>query len=87
MTQSIHWIMETAHLDDPDYNIWTVTIRGLPSMDITIDLHNPPDHPFRTTPEQYGVAGSLINAVPGVVAAPPGFRELPMADLYRAGTG
>lgn len=85
LTQSIHWIMETAHLDDPDYNIWTVRIRGLPSMDITIDLHNPPDHPFRTTPEQYGVAGSLVNAVPGVVAAPPGFRELPMADLYRAG--
>lgn len=85
VTQAIHWVMETAHLDDPDYTIWTVRVQGLPDLDIRIDLKNPADHPFRTTPEQYGVAGSLVNAVPGVVAAPPGFRVLPLADLYRAG--
>ena len=84
VTQSIHWIMETAHLDDPDYSIWTVRIKGLPGLDITIDMKNPEDHPFRTTPEQYGVAGSLLNAIPGVVAAAPGFRSLPFEDLYRA---
>ncbi len=84
VTQSIHWIMETAHLADPNYTVWTVRIKGLPSMDITIDLKNPDDHPFRTTPEQYGVAGSLINAIAAVVEASPGIRELPIGDIFRA---
>ncbi len=84
VTQSIHWIMETAHLADPNHTTWTVRVKGLPSMDITMDLKNPVDHQFKTTPEQYGVAGSLINAIPAVVAAPPGIRELPLADLFRS---
>jgi 2,4-diaminopentanoate dehydrogenase len=80
VTQSIHWIMETAHLDKPDYTIWSVNIRGLPSLDITIDMGVPEEHPFKTTAEQYGVAGSLINSVPSLVAAPPGIREIPLAE-------
>ena len=84
ITQTIHWIMETAHLDDPEYKIWTVNIKGLPSIDIGIDLGVPEGHPYRTTPEQYGVAGSLINSIPALVAAPPGIRDLSFEDIYRA---
>jgi len=84
ITQCIHWVMEPAHLHNPDYNIWSVRIKGLPTLDISIDLGVPEGHPYRTTPEQYGVAGSLINAIPGLVAAPPGIHEVPLGDVYRA---
>ena len=76
--------METAHLTDPDYKIWSVQIKGLPSIDISIDLGVPEGHPYRTTAEQYGVAGSLINSIPDLVAALPGIREVPLGDLYCA---
>jgi len=84
ITQSIHWVMENAHLDNPEYDTWSVTIKGLPSIDIRVDLGVPADHPYKTTPEQYGVAGSLINAIPGLVEAAPGIRETPLGDLYQA---
>jgi hypothetical protein len=82
VTQNIHWLMETAHLNEQDYRLWTVAIRGLPEIDITIDLKTPENHAFRTTPEQYGVAGAVINAIPAVVSAPPGIREYPVADTF-----
>jgi len=75
VTQSIHWIMETTHLEEQNFNIWSVNIKGLPNIDIDIALSVPADHPFKTTPEQYGVAGSLINSVPDLVAAAPGIME------------
>jgi hypothetical protein len=84
ITQCIHWVMEPAHLHNPDYKIWSVRIKGLPTLDISIDLGVPEGHPYRTTPEQYGVAGSLINAIPALVAAPPGIHEVPLGDVYRA---
>jgi hypothetical protein len=84
ITQSIHWIMETAHLNNPDYSLWTVQINGLPSVTISIDLSLPDDHRYKTTPEQYGVAGSLINSVATLVSAPPGFRDIILEDVYRA---
>jgi len=84
ITQSIHWVMENAHLDNPEYDTWSVTIKGLPSIDIRVDLGVPADHPYKTTPKQYGVTGSLINAIPGLVEAAPGIRETPLGDLYQA---
>ncbi|RLQ20298.1 hypothetical protein DWB85_18295 [Seongchinamella sediminis] len=84
ITQSIHWIMEKAHLNDPDYTTWEVRVRGLPCIDFKIDLGLTDDHAYRTMPEQYGVAGSLVNAIPGLVEAPPGIREVPLGDLFRA---
>lgn len=80
VTQSVNWIMETAHLPKPDFTTWSVNIRGLPSVDITVDLGVPAKYPFKTTAVQYGVAGSLVNSVPGLVAAPPGFWEIPLTE-------
>lgn len=78
VTQSVHWVMETAHLPSPDFPTWSVSVRGLPSVDITVDLSVPEKYPFKTTDVQYGVAGMLVNSVPGLVAADPGFWETPL---------
>lgn len=83
ITQSIHWIMESAHLESPDYKLWGIRIKGLPGLNISIELDVPNGHPYKTTPEQYGVAGSLLNAIPGLIAAPAGIRELCVEDLYQ----
>ena len=80
VTQTINWIMETAHLPKPDFPTWSVNIRGLPSVDITVNISVPDKYPFKTTAGQYGVAGSLINSVPGLVAARPGFWEIPLTE-------
>ena len=83
ITHTIHWIMEKAHLDNPDYHLWEVQIRGCPGVDIKMDLLEPENHQFKTTPEQYGVAGSIINAIPAVCEASPGILEMPSQDHFR----
>ena len=80
VTQSVNWVMETTHLPKPDFTTWEVNIRGLPSVDITVNLSVPDKYPFKTTDVQYGVAGSLVNSVPGLVDAPPGFWVTPLAE-------
>jgi len=82
VTLSIHWIMENAHLDDPDYSIWGIKVKGLPEIDISVDLGTPEGHPYKTTAEQYGVAGSLINSIPGLIGSPSGIREVPLSDVH-----
>ena len=78
VTQSVNWVMETAHLPKPDFTTWSVHVRGLPCIDITFDLSVPEKYPFKTTAVQYGVAGTLVNSVPGLVAAPPGIWRIPL---------
>lgn len=80
VTLSIHDVMETAHVPNPDAPLWSVKVHGLPSVDITVDLSVPEKYPFKTTDIQYGVAGSLVNSVPGLVAAEPGFWEVPLVE-------
>ncbi|TNE66154.1 MAG: hypothetical protein EP335_04155 [Alphaproteobacteria bacterium] len=82
-TLTIDWIMETAHLPSPDYPIWTVRIEGDPTMDLRIDLSRRADDPFKTGPEQYGVAGSVLNSIPALVAAPPGLMLMPSSPVFR----
>lgn len=79
LTHSIHWIMETAHLPSPDFPLWTVDIKGLPGVKISIDLNTPADHVYRTGAEQYAVAGSVLNSIPDVCSAPAGVfvRNMP----------
>jgi len=84
VTLSIAWIMETAHLEKPDYNLWNVKISGLPGVLIDIDLKNPPDFPYQTGPEQLAVAGSVVNSIPAVCSAEPGIMDIPVANHFRA---
>ncbi|MBU3917116.1 hypothetical protein KKA14_16405 [bacterium] len=85
VTLSISWIMETSHLDKPDYNLWNIKISGLPGVQIDIDLKNPEDYPYKTGPEQLAVAASVINSIPSVCAAKPGIMDIPVANHFRAG--
>lgn len=85
VTLSIDWIMETAHLENPEYPIWNININGLPGVSIDIDLNNPDDYPYRTGPEQLAVAASVVNSIPAVCSAKPGIMDIPVANHFRAG--
>jgi hypothetical protein len=72
--------MENSHLDEQDPSFWSIKVSGLPEVAVSIDLSIPADHPYRTSAEQYGVAGSVINAIPGLVNAPSGLHKLQLPD-------
>ncbi len=81
-TLSIFWIMEDALLEDKNYNHWNVKIRGLPGIDISMNLVEPKNTGYKTRAEQYAVAGSVINSIPSVCAADPGVMQLPVFAPY-----
>ena len=79
---SIHWFMETAHLEARDPPLWSVRLTGQPSVRMTLDLDKRPGDQTPTSAEQWAVAGSVINAIPHVVAAPPGVMTRPLATPF-----
>lgn len=83
VTLSIAWIMETTHLDNPDYNLWTVTISGHPGVRIAVDLDKPKDYPYRSGAEELALAASVVNSIPGVCMAQPGIMDIPVANHFR----
>ncbi|MCG8442783.1 MAG: hypothetical protein MI723_13355 [Caulobacterales bacterium] len=76
-TLTVNWVMERAHLADPNHPLWTVEVTGAPGVKMAIDLTKPDGDPAKTSAEQYGVAGAVINAIPAVCAAPAGVLALP----------
>ena len=83
VTLSIFWIMESVHLNRPDFPLWEIRIQGLPGVNITIDLENPKDYPFRTQPVQLALAASVVNSIPAVCAAAPGILSVPAFAPFR----
>ncbi len=83
VTLSISWIMETAHLGKPAHDLWNVAISGLPEVQIDVNLKNPDNYPFRTSPEQLAVAASVVNSIPSVCAADPGIMDIPVANHFK----
>jgi hypothetical protein len=83
LTMSIHWYMETAHLDDPHPPLWRIHVQGQPGVRIAVDLEKRAGDTTPTSPEQIAVAGSVINAIPIVCAAPPGLVMRPLATPFR----
>lgn len=79
LTLSINWIMDPALPGFADPHLWTVSITGVPGVEITVDITDPPrnDTGRRTKAEQYATAGPVIAAIPVVCAAAPGIFELP----------
>ncbi len=77
-TLSIFWIMEDTMFENKDYNHWDVKIRGLPGIDISMNLVEPENTRYKTRAEQYAVAGSVINSIPAVCAAKPGVLQIPV---------
>jgi hypothetical protein len=83
LVMSIHWYMETAHLEDTDPPLWRIRIEGQPGVRLSVDMDKRPGDPTPTSAEQLGVAGTVINAIPIVCAAPPGLITRPLATPFR----
>jgi hypothetical protein len=83
LTLSIEWTMEPDVSGAAESPMWRIEIVGEPCVTLDVDLHRHPADQRRTTPEQYGVAGAVLNAIPHVLAAPPGVALPPMAAPWR----
>jgi hypothetical protein len=83
VTLSISWIMETAHLDKPDFNLWNIRISGLPEVQIDIDLSKPKDYPYRTGAEELALGATVVNSIPSICEAKPGIMAIPAANHFR----
>ncbi|GAA1747932.1 hypothetical protein [Aeromicrobium alkaliterrae] len=79
LTVSIHWYLETAHLDRDDPPLWQVHLTGHPGVRIDVELEKHPDDTSRMPAEPYAVGASVVNTLPHVVAAPPGVQVRPLA--------
>ena len=84
ITTTIHWVMESAHLEDAHAPLWRVNIEGSPCVRLTLDLARPADDPGRTSAEQWALAGAVVNAIPILCAADPGVIATPMATPWQA---
>jgi len=72
VTLSINWTMEP---DRPEYAgapHWCIRITGRPTIDVGVDIGVPADPQRKTSAGQFMTAGPVIQAIPEVVAAPPG---------------
>ncbi len=85
LTMSIHWHMESAHLPEPDPPLWRIHVRGQPGVRISVEMEKRPGDTSPTSAEQIAVAGSVINAIPWVCAAPPGVLTRPFATPFQDG--
>jgi 2,4-diaminopentanoate dehydrogenase len=83
LTMSIHWYVDTTHLDQPDPPLWQVRMTGHPGVKVDVELVKHPDDTTKMTAEQYAVAAEVINSIPHVVAAPPGLAVRPVLTPAR----
>jgi len=82
LSMAIGWTMEPLAGDDPP--LWTVRIKGSPGVRVEVRLDKPEDGALRTSAEQLGVAGAVINAIPIVCAAASGVVTSPVATPFQA---
>ena len=85
LTMSIHWYMETAHLPESAPPLWRIHIKGQPGVKIAVEMEKREGDDSPTSAEQIGVAGTVINAIPLVCAAPPGLMTRPLATPFNGG--
>ena len=62
---------------------WRIHMTGRPEVTMDIDMRDAPDADVRTTAGQYITAGIVRQAIPVVVAAPPGVLIAPQFAPYR----
>lgn len=84
LTMSIHWYMETAHLDEPRPPLWRIHVRGQPGVRMAVELEKREGDVTPTSAEQIALAGCVVNSIPLVCAAPPGVMTRPLATPFRA---
>lgn len=83
ISHSVNWIMGADVPGFEGFHHWTIKVQGKPGIDIKMDLVEPADTSVKTRAAQYGVAGAVTNAIPHVIAAPPGLYQFPLPPTYR----
>ena len=78
LTLSVIWTMDPSLDGYAGRGHWTVDIEGLPDLHLSLDMADPPGTGLRTKAGQYVTAAAVINAIPDVVAAPPGVLTPPV---------
>jgi 2,4-diaminopentanoate dehydrogenase len=78
LTLAVIWTMDPELDDYAGRDHWTVDIEGRPDLHLTLDMSDPPGTGLRTKAGQYVTAAAVINAIPAVVAAPPGVFAPPV---------
>lgn len=84
VTMSIHWYVDTTHLENPDPPLWDVVVTGHPGVRVRAELSKHRDDTSRASAEEYAVAATVLNTIPLVVAAEPGVAARPVATPYRS---
>lgn len=85
MLHSILWTSSHDLHGESDGGHWRLEIEGRPNVRVSLDLVDPnPDAP-PGRPAMDATAATLLYALPSVVAAPPGFFELPQILPFTAG--
>jgi len=83
VTLSVNWVMGNTLPGFETYDHWKIAIRGKPGIDIAMNIVEPENTGEKTRGEQYAVAGSVVNAIPEVCAAPAGIFHFPLFAPYR----
>jgi hypothetical protein len=83
LTMCINWFMETSHLSSAEPSLWEVEIAGKPGVRFSMELTRQPGDSERVAREMQAVAGSVINSIAQVCAAPPGVLDRPLATPYQ----
>lgn len=76
ITHEVSWIMDPSQPLFAGKPHWEIEIDGLPGLRIAMDLVDTAPPGVRTRPEQFGVAAMVLEALPRVVSAPPGWMRL-----------
>lgn len=76
ITHEVNWIMDPADPAFAGKPHWQIEVDGLPGLKIAMDLVDTAPPGVRTKPEQFAVAAMVLDAIPRVVAAPPGLLRL-----------
>lgn len=76
VTHEVNWIMDPTDPAFAGKPHWQIEVDGLPGLTIAMDLIAAAPEGVRTKPEQFAVAAMVLDAIPKVVAAPPGLLRL-----------
>ena len=76
ITHEVNWVMDPAQAPFAGKPHWEIEVDGLPGVRIAMDLVDTAPDGVRTKPEQFAVAAMVLQAIPRVVAAPPGLLRL-----------
>ena len=76
ITHEVNWIMDPTEPAFAGKPHWEIAVDGLPGLTISMDLVDTAPDGVRTKPEQFAVAAMVREAIPRVVAAPPGLLRL-----------